>query len=720
MPTSPKSHWLHEVASHAGLKLDLPQAPDIVTFRAAWRRVVAACQTTEEEFTRRVAGHFRIGLADVRQRDPQAVRLIPEGVARRYGVLGVSLTERNVVVATSDPANERAHRAIVEHAGRQPIYLLANPAALAEALDHAYAPRQAPRNSLEHLVAEVAKSDFQVVTSDGRGMFTSFELEDPAVVRLADVILQQGVRYRATEIHIEPGREAGRVRYRIDGVLQHVVGLPAAAYGQLVARLKYAAQAAAVRSEEGLVIRAGNVERVGHLLTTPTPDGELVSLRLISPNDVPTLERLGFEGAEREAIQGIIGRREGLVLVTGPARSGITSFIYASLHALSKRSVLSLEGRIELRVPGVTQIRYDASKGISFAETLQQLLERGPDVVHAGELRDQATARIALRTAVTGRKVLATAHTPDAVSGVRRLLDLGLAPRRVAESLHAVVSLRLVRRLCSHCAHSVPLADDLPPRERKLARMLGILPPKRAMGCKACAGTGYLGQLPVAEVLMLTPGLKALLAEGVEDEDLGLAARMEGMRDLAQVALDWVARGETTVEEVERVLGVVPIRQETPGSAGPVLLVEDEAPDRALIGSIARDLGFDVVEAEDGPSALEYLESGQFDFSLVLLDLILPGMHGLEVLRRIRQRLDTQFLPVLVLTSSPDPRDEIELLDHGADDYMVKPVAVDRLQARICAVLRRSGVHIDRRSIERKEADVGERTVVSPVPETSD
>jgi DNA-binding response OmpR family regulator len=164
----------------------------------------------------------------------------------------------------------------------------------------------------------------------------------------------------------------------------------------------------------------------------------------------------------------------------------------------------------------------------------------------------------------------------------------------------------------------------------------------------------------------------------------------------------------------------VPIRQETPGSAGPVLLIEDEAPDRALIGSIARDLGFDVVEAEDGPRALEYLESGQFDFSLVLLDLILPGMHGLEVLRRIRQRLDTQFLPVLVLTSSPDPRDEIELLDHGADDYMVKPVAVDRLQARICAVLRRSGVHIDRRSIERKEADEGERTVVSPVPETSD
>ena len=315
-------------------------------------------------------------------------------------------------------------------------------------------------------------------------------------------------------------------------------------------------------------------------------------------------------------------------------------------------------------------------------------------MVHAGELRDQATARIALRTAVTGRKVLATVHTQDAVSGVRRLRDLGLAAGRLAESLHAVISLRLVRRLCPKCARPVSSASDLPSREGKLAGMLGIVPPKRAVGCRACAGTGYLGQLPVAEVLVLTPGLRSLFTDELEDADFEIAARMEGMRDLTTVALDHVARGQTTVEEVERVLGIVPAREETPQSAGPVLLVEDDAQDRLLIGSIVRNLGFEVVEAETGEAAVEMLERDAHGFSMVLLDLMLPGIDGLEVLRRIRRSLSTQFLPVLVLTSSPDPRNEIELLEHGADDYLLKPVSVDRIQARIRAVLRRTGVRI--------------------------
>jgi type II secretory ATPase GspE/PulE/Tfp pilus assembly ATPase PilB-like protein/CheY-like chemotaxis protein len=509
------------------------------------------------------------------------------------------------------------------------------------------------------------------------------------------VILQQAVRYRATEVHIEPGRKKGRVRYRIDGVLQHVVALPATAHQRLVARLKYVAQGAVGRSEDGFIVNAApELTRVAHLLTTPTPDGELVSVRLAALNEVPTLESLGFDGAEGEVIRRVLDRNDGLVLVTGPARSGTTSFVYASMLALNSKSVISLEGRVEMHIPGVTQIRYDASTGKSFAGTLQALLDRDPDVVHAGEIRDLATARIALRTAVTGRKVLATVHTPDAVSGVRRLRDLGLASGRLAESLHAVISLRLVRRLCPNCSRPVASANDLPSRERKLAGMLGIVPPKRAVGCRKCAGTGYLGQLPVAEVLVLTPGLRSLLTEELEDADFEIAARMEGMRDLASVALDRVARGQTTVEEVERVLGIVPTREETPQSAGPVLLVEDDAQDRLLIGTIARDLGFEVVEAETGEAAVEILKGDEHAFSMVLLDLMLPGIEGLEVLRRIRQSLSTQFLPVVVLTSSPDPRNEIELLEHGADDYMLKPVAVDRLQARIRAVLRRTGVRI--------------------------
>jgi type II secretory ATPase GspE/PulE/Tfp pilus assembly ATPase PilB-like protein/CheY-like chemotaxis protein len=704
MQTTPKSHWLKDVAGHAGLTIELPAQPDLAAVRAAWSQVVEAMKTTDESFARRVAGHFRIGMADVSQRDPQAVRLIPESVARRYGILGVALTEQNVVVATFDPSNRSAYRAIVEHSGREPVLLMASPKAIGEALDGAYQARQAPGSALERLVAEVAETDFQVVSSDGRSVLTSLELEDPAVVRLADVILRQALRYRATEIQVEPGREKGRVRYRIDGVLQTVVPLPAAAHERLVARMKHMRDGTVGDGGEGFLVRGGQgLDRVAHLLTTPTPDGELLGIRLVAPNDVPTLDGLGYDGPEGKLIRQVLARNEGLVLVTGPARAGTSSFVYASMHALRKQNVLSLEGRVDINIPGVTQIRYDASAGKSFAETLQDLLDRDPDVMHAGEIRDLPTARIALRTAVTGRKVLATVHTPGAISGVRRLLEMGLAPARLAESLHAVISLRLVRKLCPHCARSVESAKDLPPRERKLARMLDLRPPKRVVGCRACAGTGYFGQAPVAEVLLLTPALRSLLAEGCEDADLELAARMEGMRSLSDVALDRVARGETTVEEVERVLGIVPPRDETPQSVGPVLIVEDNPEDRLLISTIVRDLGFEIVEAVDGEHAVRLLEKEGDTYSMVLLDVMLPGMDGPEVLQRIRRSIETQYLPVLVLTSSPDPRREIELLDRGADDYMLKPVVASRLQSRMRAVLRRTGVRIGSVADEQKQ-----------------
>ncbi|MBT8488962.1 MAG: Flp pilus assembly complex ATPase component TadA, partial [Gemmatimonadetes bacterium] len=572
MSQSSSNHWLKDVAAHAGLDLPLARRPDIAALRQAWPRVAEHCKLHDDRFTKKIAGFFRIGVADVDTYDPQAVKMVPEAVARRYGILALSATGDTIVVATSDPANRAAHREIVAHASRKPVFMLASPVALARTLERAYAPARAPKNALQTLVAQVADSDFQVVTNQGKGMFTSFELEDPSVVKLADVILKQAVRYRATEIHIEPGHEQGRVRYRIDGVLQHVVGLPSAAHQRLVARLKHLAfDQPGMNPDDGIPVQVSpEVEKRAHLLTTPTPDGELVSVRLLDPHDVPTIESLGFASLEAQKIHQILARKEGLVLVTGPARSGTTSFVYAALSALKDESVISLEGRPELVVPGVTQIKYDASSGLSFAETLGQLLDRSPDVIHAGEIRDLATARIALRTAVTGRKVLANVHTSDAVSGVRRLIDMGLAAGRLAESLHAVISLRLVRKLCQECARPFDPARDAKSREAKLASVLGIQPVKRAVGCKACAGTGYKHQIPIPEVLLVTGEMRAVLGRDPNDAELLRAAQADGMRTFAEVGLERVSLGETTVEELERVLGVVPMRDEKADEMGPI------------------------------------------------------------------------------------------------------------------------------------------------------
>ena len=643
-----------------------------------------------------MAGHFRIGVADLTSWDPQAVRLLPEGVARKYGILPISFTHSNVVVATSDPSNRFAIQEIVALSGRQPVFLLVSPSRMDSAMERAYAPARAPKNALQTLVAQVASSDFQVVTSSGTGLFTSFDLQDPTVVKLSDIVVNQAVRYRATEIHVEPGRDQGRIRYRIDGVLQHVVDLPNAAHTRLAARLKSVAfDRPGHDPNDGFPIETPEgEERTGHLLTTPTPEGELVSIRLVDPNDVPTLDSLGFGGPEGAKIRDILRRRDGLILVTGPARAGTTSFVYACLNALSRLSVISLETRIELRVPGVVQIRYDSSTGKSFAETLQGLLDRSPDVIHAGEIRDLGTARIAIRTAVTGRKTLGTAHTSDAVSGLRRLRDMGMEPGRLAESCHAVISLRLVRKLCPDCKKKVDTAANPPSREVKLAQRLGVQPAFGAVGCKACAGTGYKGQVPLAEVLELTPAVKPFLSTDPSDADLLKVCRKDGMRTFAEVGLDLAAQGLTTIEEIERVVGIVPLHSEAAASVGPVLVVEDDEADRNLMRSVLDGMGFQVVEADTGLTAKQHLDDRVHDFSLVLLDSYLPGMNGRELLREVRKSLVTQSLPVIVVSASSEPRDEIELLEAGADDYIQKPFAAERVEARVRAVMRRSGVEL--------------------------
>jgi CheY-like chemotaxis protein len=215
-----------------------------------------------------------------------------------------------------------------------------------------------------------------------------------------------------------------------------------------------------------------------------------------------------------------------------------------------------------------------------------------------------------------------------------------------------------------------------------------------AVGCKSCAGTGYKGQIPLAEVLELTPPVKSFVASDPSDADLLKVAKKDGMRTFAEVGLDLASQGLTTIEEVERVVGIVPLHSETASSAGPVLVVDDEEQDRLLMRGVLDGMGFQVVEADTGVSAKQLLDERVHDFSLVLLDSYMPGMNGRELLREVRKSLLTQTLPVIVISASSDPRDEIELLEAGADDYLQKPVAAERVEARVRAVLRRSGVEL--------------------------
>lgn len=687
-------HWLNDVAAHAGLALALPTDANFPEIAGAWLKVAQACRLSDEEFTRRVAGHFRVGYADLSAYDPQAVKLIPEAVARQYGIVALSADDGTITVATADPSTVGLRRAIVDNASRQPVFAVASPNKLTPAIERAYAPARAPKNALQTLVAQVASTDFQVISVQGNALSTSFGLDDPALVKLTNFFLQQAARYRATEIHVEPGLQQGRVRYRIDGIVQQVVDLPMVVHSRVIARLKHMARPQpGAAADGGFSVSLDGSARRAQLVVTGSPDGELALLRLIDPAAVPKLTDLNFDFQEGGRIRQLLLKPDGFILVTGPARSGTSTFVYAALEALRHRSAISLEGRPEVVVPGVTQIRYDPTAGVPFAEALQKLLDRSPDVLHAGEIRDLATARIVLRTAVTGRKVLATMHTPDAVSGVRRLIEMGLAPGRLAESLQAVISLRLVRRLCAACARPFDPQKDGKSREAALATLIGVRPVRCPVGCKTCAGTGYLGQIPLSEILTVSGGLRDLLVGNPSDAELLRGARADGMRTFTEVALDRVAKGDTTVEEIERVLGIVPMRTVSASSVGPILVVEDVAEDRLLLVQVLKRMGFRVIEAENAQPALEMLKADP-TVCLVLIDLHLPGMQGTELLHQIRRSLATQALPAVVVTASDNPRNEIDLLNAGADDYILKPVVPERVEARIRAVLRRAGVRL--------------------------
>ena len=276
MSTTRRNHWLQQVAAHAGLELSLPETPSRQQLEQAWPRVVDACGISDEVFTKRAAAYFRIGIADPGSYHPQAVKLIPEAVARRYGILALSATQETLVVAALDPVNQSAQREIQACAGRQPIFAMTSPTKLAPALERAYAPARAPRNALQTLVSDVDSSDFRIVTHQGSGVVvTGFELEDPPLVKLTRMLLEQALRHRASEIHLEPkSQKQGRVRFRVDGVLQTFLELPATAYQRVVARLKHLATTQPDATlDEGFPVSSGGTEVRARLWNTPTPDG---------------------------------------------------------------------------------------------------------------------------------------------------------------------------------------------------------------------------------------------------------------------------------------------------------------------------------------------------------------------------------------------------------------------------------------------------------------
>src|SRR5688572_15770686 len=511
--------WLRPLLS--GVLGQEPVAALAADGRPLWEAVVASGLLSDEQLLTLASQRFDLRIADLDDRTAHARGLLPERWARRYRVLPLRAADGALEVATADPLNLDCERAIAFATGRSVRFALASPLTLARALDFAYRdePAPQPRMDVQHLTNELETAP---PADDGE--------DGASVSRLVDDLLGEGIAARASDIHIEPEEQGIIVRHRVDGILRRVRTLRRSVAPSLVSRLKIICGldiADRLRPQDGRARVAVNGVAVDlRVSTLPASHGEKVAVRVLDGRSaVLTLDGMGFPPDELERIEKLLDCREGLMRGTGPTGSGKTTTLYATLRRLLQCGVniMTVEDPFEYRLPGIVQVQVNERAGLTFASALRSIMRQDPDVLLIGEVRDRETAEIAIQASLTGHLVFTTLHTNDAASAVTRLVDVGIAPYKIATAVKGVVAQRLVRRLCG-CRSSM----------RREQLLVAEPSPK---SCGECAGEGYRGRLAIVEVIIATPEFERAVAAGHGAERLGEVARLAGMRSLWESGL---------------------------------------------------------------------------------------------------------------------------------------------------------------------------------------
>ena len=709
---------------------------------------MAAKDVTDEQLLSALSRRFRLKLADVSFVERSALETVPEQVARQYHILPVRITDSYLEIASSNPFDLDCEKTLAFATGREVRVVLASPAKIQQKIDELYQPE----NVLEQLIEGFGGSDFEVrQLEDAQALTDELSISEEEasqrpVVRLVDLIFSEGILARASDIHIEPEEGGIAVRYRIDGVLREHMKIPRAAGLPVISRIKIISGldiADRLRPQDGRARVAVNGLPVDlRVSTLPASLGEKVVVRVLDTSQtVLSLDSLGFSEAEADEVRELLDNRDGIILVTGPTGSGKTTTLYSAIRYVQSEGVniVTVEDPVEYRIAGIVQVQVNEKAGLNFASALRSILRQDPDVVLVGEVRDRETAQIAVQASLTGHLVLSTLHTNDAPNAVTRLVDIGLESFKIASALRGVVAQRLMRTLCSTCKEV--WVEPIP---RKLQRWIPEGSPLyRATGCPECAMTGYRGRFSIAEILRVTPAIERLVGAGATADKIADAARDEGMRTLWDSGLAHVLRGDSTIDELLRVVDVpqaddsaVKGRQKkresgrskagvdsgeaatavetstrrTPdrghsldgsfellepvdgAAAGTieakVLLVDDEDQLRRVMRDLLEREGYVVTEARDGVEALDQIDRHAPD--IIVLDLNLPGLDGYGVLSHLRSRPATVDIPVVVLTAQGDEDNEVRVFEMGADDFLSKPFRARALSARLQAVLGRS------------------------------
>jgi type IV pilus assembly protein PilB len=491
--------------------------------------------------------------------DLTAAYRLPEATARYHGVMVVADRDGVAVVATANPTNVLARDDLRTILGRNFEMVVATRTQISSYLDRAY--------HQGGTAAEAASSAAGELGGDDRGeeLENLQVVDDAPIVRYVNLLVLQALNERASDIHVEPTAENLRIRYRIDGVLHDMSTAPRTISAAVTTRLKVMAD---LNIAEHRVPQDGRISlKVGartvdlRVATLPTIYGEKVVMRVLDKSNVVlSFDELGFDADLLARYAAIYTKPYGTILVTGPTGSGKTTTLYATLSVLNspEKNIITVEDPVELRIKGINQVQLNVKAGLTFASALRSILRSDPDIVLVGEIRDRETAVISVEAALTGHLVLATLHTNDAASTPMRLIEMGIEPYLVSSAASAVLAQRLARRLCPHCK------EPFEPTEAELAAAgwapeelaAGGAVPKlyRAVGCSACAHTGYRGRKALAELLIVTEEVEHMIIEGGSADDIHRLAVSQGMVTLRQSGVRRALEGETTLEEVLRVV----------------------------------------------------------------------------------------------------------------------------------------------------------------------
>lgn len=491
--------------------------------------------------------------------DPEVMKLIPEKLARRHTVIPLSRVGNVLTLVVSDPTDVLAIDDIKTITGCDIELLLATRQGLLNTLRVYYETEEKEMST----IIEEEESDIQIIGKDD-GIDVSEitkESETAPIVKIVGLVVNEAIRKRASDIHIEPSEKSVRIRYRVDGELHEQYNLPKANQNAILARLKIMSNLDITENrvpQDGRFrVKVDNKEIDFRVSSLPTTYGNKMVLRALDKENLSIgLESLGFLPEPLEDFKTALARPFGIILVTGPTGSGKSTTLYSVLNAMNvpERSIITVEDPVEYQVAGITQIAARPEIGLDFANGLRAILRQSPDVIMVGEIRDFETADIAIKASLTGQMVLSTLHTNDSVGAITRLINMGVEPFLVASSLVMACAQRLLKKICPHCKVEAEIPKDaLKEIRAQYPEARDVKKFYRGTGCAHCNDTGYLGRLGTLETLLINDVLKDMINKRKPEDEIRKYLNSRDVRTLRDNAMRKFIKGWTTLEEVYRV-----------------------------------------------------------------------------------------------------------------------------------------------------------------------